>query len=335
VATPGGTNNATLPPSFIAYTTPGSVYAQSFDALPDPGATSVNAANPVTINGVVYALGNPYGFADPIVASGNGGLGISQLAGWYGFDSLGSKFGAANGDQTTGGQISFGLPSSANRALGLLATSSTGPTAFGAKFINQTAQSLNTVDVHVTGELWRQSNLPKTLECYYVIDPSGAATFPTNATGLLPGLNVNFPVNAAVVGGTAVDGTSPLNQTNRSLTSQSIVDWPPGAALWLVWQMTDATGKAQGLAVDNLSFSASAQGSITEVPLGFQTTSTNLVLSWTGAAGHSYQLEYKDDLRAPNWTPLGSALTGTGGPLSVTNNFSESPVRFYRLEVLP
>ncbi|HZR17245.1 MAG TPA: lamin tail domain-containing protein, partial [Verrucomicrobiae bacterium] len=335
LATPGGTNNATIPPSFIAYTTPGAVYSQNFDALPDPGAASVNTANPVTINGVVYALGNPYGFADPIVASGNGGLGINQLVGWYGLGSLASKFGATDGDQTTGGQISFGLANSANRALGLLATSSTGPTAFGAKFINQTAQTLKTIDVHVTGELWRQSNLPKTLECYYVIDPSGSATFPTNPTALLPGLNVSFPVNPAAVGGTAVDGTSPLNQTNRSLSGQTIVDWPPNAALWLVWQMTDATGKAQGLAVDNLSFSASAPGAVPEVPLSFQSTATNLILSWTGAAGQSYQLEYKDDLRASNWTPLGNALTGTGAPLSVTNDFTQSPVRFYRLEVFP
>ena len=29
--------------------------------------------------------------------------------------------------------------------------------------------------------------------------------------------------------------------------------WPPGTALWLVWQMTDSTGKAQGLGIDNVA----------------------------------------------------------------------------------
>ena len=52
-ATPGAPNNgtATPPPSFVDYTAPASVYTQNFDSLPDPGATSVNSANTVTING--------------------------------------------------------------------------------------------------------------------------------------------------------------------------------------------------------------------------------------------------------------------------------------------
>ena len=62
-------------------------------------------------------------FAFPAVASGNvGGLGIAALAGWYGMAnpaaSVGTRFGATDGDQTTGGILSFGLPSSGNRAVG-------------------------------------------------------------------------------------------------------------------------------------------------------------------------------------------------------------------------
>jgi hypothetical protein len=72
----------------------------------------------------------------------------------------------------------------------------------------------------------------------------------------LPSLNVSFPTVPADVGGAAVDGTSPANQVSLSLANQVITNWPPGAALWLIWDMTDPTGKAQGLAIDNLSFSA-------------------------------------------------------------------------------
>ena len=72
--------------------------------------------------------------------------------------------------------------------------------------------------------------------------------------------------------------------------------------------MTDSTGKAQGLAIDNLSFSAS-------VPLTIQTVGTNLFLNWPGVAGQTYQLEFKDDLSAPTWISLGSAVTGNGGTL--------------------
>ena len=333
-ATPGSANNgtATPPPSFIAYSQPGGVYTQNFDSLPNPGALSVNADNPVTNNGVIYSLANPYDFAFPVIASGkSGGLGISALAGWYGASVSSAQFGATSGDQTTGGDISFGLPSSANRALGLLATSSTKGTAFGARFINGSTTTLTRISLQVTGEVWRQSNLAKTLKCYYFIDATGTNTFPTNATAYVPALNVNLPTVPAATGGVAVDGTTPLNQTNLSVLNQSITNWPPGAALWLVWQMTDSTGKAQGLGIDNLSFSASVP---LPVPLDIETSGTNLFLSWPGAIGQSYQVEYKDDLTAPAWIPQGSTVTGSGGTLTSTNDFGAATQRYFRLRLV-
>jgi hypothetical protein len=336
LATPGQTNNAASPLSYIPYTTAAALYSQNFDALPDPGVTSVNAANPVGINGVTYSLANPFGFADPVVASGNsGGLGIAQLGGWYALSSLSSKFGATDGDQTTGGQISFGSPNNSNRALGLLATSSTGATAFGARFVNLTGRTLNSINVQVTGELWRQSDLPKTMLCYYFIDPTGTAPFDGNQTALLPALNVAFPVNAGANGGLAVDGTLAINQTNLSSVNQPIVDWAPGVALWLVWQMTDPTGKAQGLAIDNLSFSAGNSATAPLVPLNFQVGATNLVLSWIGLNGQTYQVEYKDDLAAGTWQPLGSPVVGTGAPLTFNADLKVLSQRYFRLRMTP
>ncbi len=333
-ATPGAPNNGTAmpPPSFIDYTAAGSVYTQNFDSLPDPGATSVNTANPVTINGVTYSLANPYDFAYPAIASGNsGGLGISALAGWYGSDVLLSRFGATDGDQTTGGQLSFGPPSSSNRALGLLATSTTGGTAFGVRFINGTGIALNRMNLQFTGEVWRQSDKSKTLQFYYFVDPTGTAAFPGTATAFLPALNVSFPTVGSDSGGVAVDGTSPLNQTNLSVLNQTITNWPAGTALWLVWQMTDNTGKAQGLGIDNLSFSASIP---LPVPVSIQILGTNIFLNWPAVAGQSYQLEFKNNLTDPVWTPVGGSVTGTGGTLIITNNFGGSPQRFFRLQLM-
>jgi hypothetical protein len=260
--TPGTTNDGTTVGSFIAYTTPGLVYTQDFNSLPNPGPTSVNTANPVTINGITYSVSNPFDFAAPVVASGNsGGLGLPLLTGWYGLAdptaSVGARFGATDGDQTTGGQISFGPPNSSNRALGLLATTTTGFTAFGARFVNQTPYTLTQINVQFTGELWRQSDKSKTLKFYYVLDPAGSIFFPTNPTAVVPFLNVSFPTNAADVGGVAVDGTSPVNQTNLTVLGQTIDNWPPGSVLWLMWEMADPGGKAQGLGIDSFSFSAS------------------------------------------------------------------------------
>ncbi len=318
----------------VDYTLQNSIYTQNFDSLPNPGLNSVNANNPVTINATTYSLANPFNFAFSAFASGtNGGLGIPSMVGWYGEGMLQSQFGANAGDQTTGGVISFGSTNNFNRALGLLATSSTGGTAFGVRFVNGTRVTLGQINLQFTGEVWRQSNKPKTLQFYYFVDPTGTAAFPTSATAFLPALNVNFPTVAADSNGVAVNGTLPLNQTNLSVVNQAITNWPPGAALWLVWQMTDSTGKAQGLGIDNLSFSAN----VAPPPLNQLTidaSGTSLFLNWLGVSGQSYQIEYTDDLTSPTWTPLGDPVTGIGGTLTISNNFSASPQRFFRLRLV-
>ena len=132
-------------------------------------------------------------------------------------------------------------------------------------------------------------------------------------------------------GGVAVDGTSSQNQTNLSVLNQAITNWPPGAALWLVWQMTDSTGKAQGLSMDNLSFSANVP--LTPMVVNAQVSGTSLLLGWPSTNGFNYQIEYKDDLSAPNWTPLGAPVPGTGGFISVTNSITSGNQRFYQILV--
>jgi hypothetical protein len=95
--------------------------------------------------------------------------------------------------------------------------------------------------------------------------------------------------------------------------------------------MADSTGKAQGLGIDNLSFSANVAS---PSPLNIQVSGTNIFLNWAGAAAQTYQLEYKNDLTAPSWTPLGGQVTGTSQTLALTNNFGGSPQGFYRLRLV-
>ncbi len=321
--TPGGTNDGTAA-SFIAYTAPGSVYTQDFNPLPNPGAASVNTANPVTINGITYSLANPFDFAMPAVAGGvNGGLGLPALAGWFGLAdpsaSVGTRFGATDGDQTTGGQISFGLPNSTNRALGLLATSTTGFTAFGARFLNATTNTFNCISLQFTGEVWRQSDKPKTLAFSYYIDPSGRAAFWTNATASLPALNVAIPTLAQDTGGVAVDGTQALNQTNLVVANQFITNWPPGAALWLVWTMADPAGKAQGLGIDNLSFSAFTAPPNTApvlAPIANQLLGLGQTLSLTASATDTDLPPQTLTFSLGTGAPAGATIGSASGQLS-------------------
>jgi hypothetical protein len=332
----------------IVYTYAGSVYSQNFDSLPNPGSTSVDTGNPVTINGVTYFLANPFGFASPNNTSGNtaysGGLGLSNtMPGWYGLAdpaaSVGTRFGATDGDQTTGGQISFGLPNSSNRALGLLATSSTGYTAFGVKFVNGTSQTLNCVSLRFTGEIWRQSNLAKTLEFYYFIDPTASNVFSTNVTAFLPALNVSFPTVPADGGGVAVDGTAALNQTNVGVLNQVITNWPPGAALWLVWEMASSAGKSQGLAIDNLGFYATTLAAPTNAPVlslqgaSLQGSSANqFVLSWPASAS-GYQLYSATNLAPPvMWSLVTTPPAASNGTFYLTIPAASGAAQFFRLE---
>jgi hypothetical protein len=333
-------------PSAFVYGAAGSLYSQNFDSLPNPGASSVNSGNPVTINGVTYFLGDPYGFALPVDSSGTSlgsdGLGLTPaMAGWYGLAdsvaSTGTRFGATDGDQTTGGQISFGLPNGTNRALGLLATSSTGYTAFGLKLLNGTTQTLNSISVQFTGEVWRQSNLPKTLEFYYLVDPSATNNFSTNATAFIPALDVNFPAQSADVGGVAVDGTAAANQTNLAVTNLIITKWVPGAALWLVWEMASPAGKSQGLGIDNLTFSAVSTTSLTNQPvLSIQGTGNaglagnQLVISWPDV-GVAYRLLTATNVTPPvTWSSVSGGTIETNGVIYFNPSLTNQ-AQFFRL----
>jgi len=316
--------NAPQSYTYIPYIQPGSVYTQGFDSLPNPGAVTVNAANPVAIDGQTYTPSDPFAFGGPIAS---GGLGLPALSGWYGWGGAAAQFGASEGDQSTGGDISFGPTNSTsgNRALGLLATSSTGPTAFGVSFQNQSGAPLNSINVQFTGELWRQQTVGKTISFGYYIDPTGTNAFSTNVTAWLPALNVSFSTGAS----SAVDGTVPANQELLSVANQPIGNWAPGAALWLVWQMTDPAGKAQGLAIDNLSFSASSASSSPPV-LSAQLTANGLVVSWP-AAYSGFILQQSSDLSQPGgWSAVSLPVTSSGGINSVTIPLAGA-VQFFRL----
>jgi hypothetical protein len=334
-STPGGANSSvvTQPPSSIAYAVEGSVYSQNFDSLPNPGATSVNAGNPVTVNDTTYSLANPYDFALPPAASGGaGGLGISAMAGWYGLGQTAAQFGAADGDQTKGGDISFGAVDSPGRALGLLATTSTGYTAFGAKFINDTGATLRFINLQATGEVWRQSDVAKTLQCFYFVDPTAALPFSIQSTALLTAMNVSLPTNPADGGGVAVDGTQPANQTKLSITNQMITNWPSGAALWIIWEMAGNAGKAQGLAIDDFGFSATEHLVASPPTLTGQTfTDNQIVLSWPLAA-EGFQLYYATNLTPPvNWFPVTNSVSTNSNSFSVSLPRTNAGAQYFRL----
>jgi hypothetical protein len=122
-----------------------------------------------------------------------------------------------------------------------------------------------------------------------------------------------------------VDGTSALNQTNLGVVNLPITNWPPAAALWLVWEMTDSASKAQGLAIDNLRFSASS-GNLPPAlaPVPDQAVYANTPLTFTASATD-------DDLPPETLTfslgagaPAGASIT-PGGVFTWTPTAAQAP----------
>ena len=332
-------------PSYLGYSN--QVYLQNFDSLPNPGATTVNVGShggPVTIGGITYSVPDPFEFAQPVIPSGNiGGLGLNAtMPGWYGFTEQnlsageGAQVGASSGDQSTGGTISFGATDSSNtnRALGLIATSTSGKVHFALKLINQSASALNYVNLSFIGEYWRQNSTAKTLEFGYNIDPAGTNSTILTAVAAITSvasLNVNFPI-----GSPGSVSLTNLGVGNLQLASS----WLPGQALWLVWSINDASGSGQGYGIDNLAFSATPASTAGNVfypatdggPGFFSGETLNLFTN----SGQAFYVWSSADPKMPvgNWTLEGSmdehpSVANPGmSTYGITVNPSVSPVYY-------
>jgi hypothetical protein len=57
--------------------------------------------------------------------------------------------------------------------------------------------------------------------------------------------------------------------------------------------------------------------------------------SFATTAGRTYRVDYKNDLNAADWIPLGGNRPGTGASLIITDTLGASPQRFYRTALLP
>jgi hypothetical protein len=60
---------------------------------------------------------------------------------------------------------------------------------------------------------------------------------------------------------------------------------------------------------------------------------TQFIFSYPTVSGQTYQLEYTTDLSSGAWLPMGSPVTGTGAPVSVTNSISSSTQMFFQLSI--
>ncbi len=295
-----------------SYSYSGGAYSQTFDSLPFTSGTSVNSNNPVTIGGVTYTLpaaGTPFSLTDTTIGSGGNSIGGAAMAGWWsvGLSSSGNRLGAQGGDQTAGGLISFGSTSGTNqgnRAIGLMATNTTGITEMGVDLVNNTGGSLNELSISYLGQLWRNTSTTKTLNFGYYFPSSGTGDLISAVSGATPdaALQVSFP---GLSGSSTLAGlTTPLATSNLSDTFYLPTAWANGATLWLTWQISSSAGSGQGLALDNLSFSGS---SVANPP----------TVTWNTTSGSW-------DKVSQNWTSGGTNTTYNDGDNVVFGSISSN-----------
>jgi len=205
---------------------------------------------------------------DSLAGSGsvNSWMDNFTLPGWYAAKSAApnivTNYIASTGSLTTGSLYSFGATASANRALGVLVSSTPGNLAFGLRFTNDTASAQSNLLISFTGEQWRTANAAaQTLTFSYRIgnaltNADGAGNFIWTA---VPVLNFTTPVTGS--SGAALDGTASANQiifTNVPLPGAVV---QAGQELFLRWWLArPSSGSSPGVAIDNLNVSFQAAG---------------------------------------------------------------------------
>jgi hypothetical protein len=150
-------------------------------------------------------------------------------------------------------------------------------------------------------------------------DEDGSQNSPTNAD-----LHANFRLNngGEMLALFAPDGLSPQHTVTFgpqfANVSQGLF---PDGAVGTSHFMTNWTPRA-----------SNRLGSLSSPQItSFGLTAGTLQLTITATSGRSYQVEYKDQLDATVWQPLGTAVRAANGALVLSVEVGSQPQRFYRI----
>jgi len=243
-----------------------------------------------------------------------GGAVNTNLNGWFASFLGGTpntNLVADDGNGTNAAVYNYGNTGGANRSLGGLANNGTAP-AYGALVSNSTASTLNSVVINLTGKFWRSSSSVQNFLSFAYGEVDGTivnninflTSTNTNNVFRLPAANIYgpSPVPTNAVG--PIDGNNSTNQVQISNVAIP-VDLAPGETMFIRWQDFDNSGFDAGLAIDDVSLTASTAlaGPVLDIAV-----LDNLTLLQDAATVSSSVL-----------TDAGSALTSRGFVFSQTS----------------
>lgn len=189
------------------------------------------------------------------------------------------------------------------------------------------------------------ASLQRILGANYGNDPVNWQAAPPTAgsVGAAAAVIVSHPQSQTVFAGefvkftVAAEGTSPLsyqwffndeaiaNQTGTSLVFASVEFTQAGT------YRARVTNAVNGVLSDPAILTVLA----TPVGNAALTGESTVRLTFPVLAGRSYQIEFKNQLEDPDWTPLGLPLLAETNLLTMDDALQGRPQRFYRLAILP
>lgn len=191
---------------------------------------------------------------DSLVSAPAAFVNDSTLAGWSLFRSAGAlSLLQGNGSSNSGGLYSYGTLGAIERALGSLASGSTGTNYIVGAFTNGTGTTITDFTAAFAGEQWRNggNTAVHTLPAEYGFGASyGSVTW----SALPSTFTVSSLVNTAT--GAAVDGNVAGRTTG--LGGTVLTNWTAGDTLWLRWTDINDSGNDHGLAIDDFSLRVTA-----------------------------------------------------------------------------
>lgn len=229
----------------------------------------------------------------PTSGSGNTWTDNSTLTGWYAARTGTVAINAGNGGSNAGAIYSFGTGTATERALGSVASGSTGTITCGIRILNADASAgITSIQVAFTGEQWRCGGnaTPHVLAASYQV---GATSLTAGTWTAASTLDFTGPIAVTTAG--ALDGNLIANQV--AVSDSIAVNVAPGQEIWLRWSDPDNTGSDHGLALDDLSITATFAGGGS--PSMSATPGTLNISSVSGTAG-----------TPDSYTLAGSNLTG-------------------------
>lgn len=173
----------------------------------------------------------------------------ATIEGWY---SNRENYLVNKGTGVTASLYSFGQPNDGDRALGSVASGSTGEIRYGAEFTNAIAgKAINELEIKYTGEQWRNASTNKQKLLFEF--GATATSLGSNSYTSIAQLDFTSPQNLA--GNTDLNGNAAANRTALSFTIKNL-NLAPDAVFWVRWRDPDDTGADHGLAIDDFSIKA-------------------------------------------------------------------------------